>query len=312
MKNIRQLFEESECFGKAGADALFGDAEADTLPVMTVCIGALCDGGKSAVLAADRQVSFPAFGLRADGSDCKIAQVCPRVFLAAAGNPPSNSFLKSIKADTLSHPSAPETAKSIFSALVELWRRRVELTVLLRYSGRTYPQFLEACSRKELPEEIIKDIWEKIKQIPIDTAFLVAAADEEQAELYAVAEPDGSKPLDSPGFGAIGIGAQLAMTELFQHQQHLKQMDVPSAVYAVYEAKKAADRDLRMGKATDMAVISVGKEAQLLDKTAIECLDRIYQSKRPPALTESEKGAIGALLPKPAGAANEAGRSPSP
>jgi hypothetical protein len=120
---------------------------------------------------------------------------------------------------------------------------------------------------------MLSDIWGKVRQVSTGVAFLVAGADEQRAELHAVTDPEGARPLDSPGFGAIGIGGCLAMTALYQNQQHIKHMDLPRAVYAVYEAKKEADRDARVGKATDMAVISAGGNAEFLDEKAISNLE---------------------------------------
>jgi hypothetical protein len=255
MKTIKQLFRESACFGEAGADALFGEGEPDTLPPMTVAIGALCEDGKAVVLAADRQVSHLAFGMRGEGPDCKIAIIPPGVLLAAAGEPPSGSFLDSLKKDSSSQQSAPGMAKLVAKACVELWRERVEQAFLWRYAQKDYASFLEAAGRGELPPDIVKDIWGMVKQSPMDgMSFLVGGTGEQRAELYAVVEPDGTRSLDSPGFGAIGAGSNLAMAVLYQNQ-NIKHMGLPQAVYTVYEAKKAAESTFHVGKATDMAVI---------------------------------------------------------
>jgi hypothetical protein len=299
MKTIRQLFEESRCFGEAGAGALFGDPEGDTLPTMTICIGALCDGGKSVILAADRQVTHQASGLSAPGPDCKIFDISSRLRLAAANDPPSRAFIDGLQRSAPSWQSVPDAANAVVDACTQLWWGRIEQAVLRPYAQTTYSGFLEAVAKQQLTQKIADDIWDMIKKIPKSGPFLMAGVDEREAHLYAIAEREGAFAMDSPGFAPIGSGASLVTPFFYQYgHQKIKSMELPRAIYTVYEAKKAAECLWTVGKDTDIVVISAGQDACPLGAAAIAKLDELYESKKPSPLSDAEAGVIRAVIPE--------------
>jgi hypothetical protein len=217
--------------------------------------------------------------------------------VAAAGQPPSRRFLDDLKQAGASLQSAQDVAKFVVDDFLRQWREMVERVVLFRYAMMDYPGFLDACKQKSLSQEMIRDIWSSIKEVQLDLSHLVAARGESGVELYGVNDPGGSLSLDSPGFGAIGSGARLAMASLYRNPQ-IKNAPLPKAVYAVYEAKKAAEAHFQVGRATDIAVLAVGHDACFLGKSVIDGLEQLYQSRQPPALTDAEVATIRDLLPK--------------
>jgi hypothetical protein len=236
-------------------------------------------------------------GLRAEeGPDRKICDIFPRLLIASAGDPPSRSFIDGLKKTTSPHQSMAEVSKQVSAACAELWHRRVEQAVLCLYAQTTYSSFLAAVEKKILHDGMVKDIWEAIKKIQGGAAFLVASGNGDRAELYSVADGDGPRPLDSPGFGAIGIGGKLAMASLYQNgYQTIKNMPLPRAIYAAYEAKRAAESEAWVGKSTDMAVLTAGQDARFFGAAEIAKLEDIYQNRRRP-LTDAEASSINDML----------------
>ncbi len=286
------------------ADNLFRDENEDfllrsaadlpTLPRMTVCIGILCMNGTVAVMAADRQVTHRSLKYATVSPDCKIAQLTHRRLLATAGEPPRTVLLEECRRNCLAEQSAEEVAKAISKVCARLWRERMSQTTTEWKLGMDFETFIEKSGG--LDKKIVDDVWRQINQTSGGGIYLLAALDSSGAHLYAIAEREGSSSLDSPGFAAIGDGADLAMSILYR-KPLVRSWAIADAIYLAYEAKRMAENCPTVGRETDLAVMLPGRDTYFLTEEAVSRLETIYKSKEPPSLSKVEADTIQALLP---------------
>ena len=97
---------------------------------------------------------------------------------------------------------------------------------------------------------------------------------------------------------AVGIGATLATVSLTRYGGNCRAWSMPDAVYRVYEAKRESEGTNLVGKMTDMMVLRSGRSPVYLSQELIQALGRIYDSKRPPGLTDEERGTVTGRLPE--------------
>src|SRR5438552_1595712 len=114
---------------------------------MTVCIGALCEDGKSAVMAADKMVTFgPPMMLQTEPPVMKkITEITKQSVLLFSGPVPDGEALaKSIAAQfgaTTTKQEIAKIAEAIKQGYAVLKRRKVEETILGPLLGVDYPAF---------------------------------------------------------------------------------------------------------------------------------------------------------------------------
>jgi 20S proteasome alpha/beta subunit len=291
-----QRFAGNPAWDRYAAFLLRSISNRPKLSPMTVCIGALCMNGKAVVMAADRAVSASAFGLSGEGPDRKIEQLSSRRLLACAGETPPNALIEEFREGRFAEASPAEAAEAIYRACLQLQHKKFEQQATRPFLDIDYQTFLQQSTAGQIPPPLVDAVCKIIRTYQPVNSYLLASSASDGIHLYGVAEGSGVIPLDRPGFGAIGAGTEPALTVLYRNT-NIKMMSLASAVYFVYEAKKAAERKNGVGEETDMAILFTGQDACFLSKEAIASLEATYQSKRPPNLTNAESDSIQALLP---------------
>lgn len=269
---------------------------APKLAPMTICIGALCMNGQAAIMAADREVSASAFGLSGAGPDSKIEFLSFRRLIATAGEPIKSSIVEEFRTGRSAGLSGEEAAKAIYETCLRRQHERFEQAATLPILQVDYQTFLQQASANQISSQLLDMVRRKIDANMSKNAYLLASSASDGIHLYGIAEGEPVTVVDKPGFGAIGVGAELALSALYRNPA-VKLMPLASAVYFVYEAKKAAERKDGVGEETDMAILAADRDAYFLSKEATDRLEMIYQSKAPPNLTNAEADSIHALLP---------------
>lgn len=252
--------------------------------------------GTAAVMAADREVSAPAFGLSGPGPDCKIERLSPGQLLASAGDPIQSATVEEFRTGRLASVSGAEAAKAVYEACLRRQYERFEQVATLPILQVDYQTFMQQAAANQVAAELLQMVRRRIDSCLSMNAYLLASSASDGIHLYGIAEGQPISGGDRPGFGAIGAGAELALCVLFRNSR-IKLMSLAHAVYLVYEAKKAAERKNGVGEETDMAILLPGQDAHFLNKEAIARLEALYQSKAPPNLTNVETESIQAILP---------------
>lgn len=270
---------------------------------MTVGIGAICENGTAAVVAADKMVTFGApMSLQAEPPTLKkIIQLTNKVLLVFSGNTADGEeVVAGTRPNVSSDPnqSVRQIAELVRQSYARHKQRRVEENILTPMLGVTFQQFPGLIAQSSA-SQLLQQVLALVSQHNLQTDFLVAGIDDSGAHLFAIQHPGQLLPLATTGFGAIGSGGTHAGVRM-SLGQHTKESSLADALYNVYEAKRASEVAPGVGKLTDLAVICNGSvffaDAQLFD-----ALEKAHKEK--PALSAKElsalKGACDECLKQP-------------
>ena len=244
---------------------------------MTVCIAALCDGGKSSVVAADREITIGLpLNINFDHGERKIEQVADAIAVLSSGNALVCAELaRRLRTALIASGAKPELQKA-GEALRDLYMRthleRAE-SVILRPRGLTLEEF-KLYGAQRLPLQIYQQIDQLFFNFTLNTEFILAGLDASGGHIgwvhyHGIQGAGWLEWFDKLGYQAIGSGSSHAGVLLALANQH-SQLSLVETIYNVYRAKRSAEVAPGVGPATDMAVITdVGVEflqQRFLDK----------------------------------------------
>lgn len=255
---------------------------------MTVGIGAICEDGKSAVVAADKMVTFGSpMNLQTEPPALKkIIDLTDRVLLVFSGNTADGEEI--INA---SRPRLTDEIKSSVARIAEIVKesygrhkqRKAEETILRPLLGADFSQFQKMVAESPA-SQILAQVLGTLVQHNLNTEILVAGIDDAGAHVFAITHPGQLLPLGTTGFGTVGSGGIHAGVRMSM-AQHTRSASLVETVYNVYEAKRASEVAPGVGKLTDMAIIRNGKIC-FCSNGLLEALNSAHREK--PALSNEE------------------------
>jgi len=258
---------------------------------LTVGIGAICEDGKSAVVAADKMVTFGApMSLQTEPPTLKkITQLNERTLLVFSGSTGDGEEIVSgaMPFITATKQSVGQIAEAVKESYVRLKQRRAEETILKPWLGADFKQFQTLIAQSS-SSQILQQVLMMISQHNLNTDFLVAGLDDSGAQVFIVTHPGMLFPLATTGFGSIGSGGVHAGVRM-SLGQHTKAASLVDTLYNVYEAKRASEVAPGVGKLTDLAVIKDGKIC-FAGEALMTALDDAHKEK--PALSTKEQHAL--------------------
>ena len=196
---------------------------------MTVCIAALCDGGQSVVVAADRMVTS-GLGIEFEHESPKIEQLSQRCFAATAGNALAYTELFDrvhLGIDELRQPIVESVAEMIKAAYQEVRQTRVTETILQPRGISSLGNYHEivAC----LPPPIVQQIEFDLASYDYMLDILLIGRSYNKARIYHVRDPGTSACYDAIHFHVIGSGFTLGYGSLINNGFH-SGLDLPMSV----------------------------------------------------------------------------------
>jgi len=255
---------------------------------MTVCIGALCEDGKSVVVAADKMVTFGTpMNLQTEPPDLKkIVKLTKKSVLLFSGSVPDGEEILVSAQSKLSNNPKQTTAKiaeAVKDAYADLKKKRVEETILKPLLGADFPKFQTLVSQSA-SSQILQQVLGLISQHNLQAELLVAGTDDAGAHLFIVSHPGILLPVETTGYAAVGSGGLHAGISL-SLAQHSKVLPLVDAIYNVYEAKKSAEVAPGVGKLTDMAIVTA-TEVIFAKDPLFDTLEKAHKER--PTVTASE------------------------
>jgi hypothetical protein len=252
--------------------------------VMTVCIAAICEGGKSIAVAADRMFTNPGLSVEFETAERKIEDLASRCIAMAAGDSVfATEVLAAVRHQLGGNPSPPfdQAAELVRSAYENVRSRKVYQTVIapvlgadferLRAAGMSVPSYLEK------QPMVFQQMVMMSQQFNPQTDFLVAGVDDAGAHLSHVTNPGVLSQLQKLGHAAIGSGGIHALTRLSLLGQS-RQRGLVETLADVYSAKRAAEVAPGVGNATDLAVIDAEHGVWFCTDPVREELDGIHNT----------------------------------
>jgi 20S proteasome alpha/beta subunit len=262
---------------------------------MTVGIGAICDGGKAVVFAADRLIttSFAGGAIVHDGERAKIRQLTPSSVIASTGTLSDATFVfDRITGKPIS--TVAGAASAVCAARKELREQRVD-SILEKKIRLNLHGLLEAVETKR---GAYLSMLTEIQQWVFNLSFLVGGVDADGvAHLYRVDDDGIPYRVDDSAFAAIGSGESLAFAALAV-QQYRSSWSSADAVLALFTAKRAAEANPNVGALSDIAIVTPASGVQFLPDDAIEVLSRVHKEiGTAPRMSERQRGSLNSLMP---------------
>ncbi len=212
---------------------------------MTVCIAAICDNGKSIVVAADRMFTAGApLNLEFEPPISKIELLSPRCVAMGAGTSLAAAEIIETARGTIASTGGQVlqialTARDVYT---NLRNSKIDEQILsaqlgpdfsvFRSKGGTLPGYLQA------QPGIYQQMVIQTSQFNLGVDLLLAGCDGYSSHIYHLTHPGSLTAFDKLGYNAIGTGAMAA------------------TLHAVFNAKLAVEVAPGVGQETEIAVVS--------------------------------------------------------
>jgi len=241
--------------------------------VLTICIGAICDGSpthqnEKVVVVLDRMITagYPPIEFEHDiPKMVKLTSCC--VCLCAGSALAEVDLLRRVKANISDRtaPNALTVVNAVKTEYINEKKTKAEEDFLL-HKDLTLRELYHGES--PIPTALLASLDGKIDAITINLEMLVCGVDELGAHIYQIADERfrgvklGSPGLvhcwDSMGYHAIGSGELHAVSTFISHG-YTSNFSLGKAIPIAFEAKKVAEKAPGVGKLkTDVAIITKG------------------------------------------------------
>ena len=232
---------------------------------MTICIAASCEKGNHIVVAVDRMFTAgPPLSMEFEPNISKIDQVYPGcVALAAGPTLFADEIYSKVKGaiNTAGVPPVLQICRIVRDSYIAFRNEKVEEQIIqpmlaedfqiFRAKGVSLPSYLQ------VQPMVYQQINVQASQFSLGLDLMLAGIDQTGCHIAVLSHPGTMVFLDKLGYGAIGSGTVHALVRL-----HLAGCDpswsLHETIFAVYEAKLAAEVAPGVGNKTEMAVVSLG------------------------------------------------------
>lgn len=245
---------------------------------MTICIGTLCAKRKIAIFASDRMLTNPVLSVEFEHDEPKyqgLSKTCVALTAGEALAPTELCEEVTSEVKKKASPKIYDITKIMCDKYRECKMRRVE-EIYFRPRDLSIEEYMRV--QKHLNENVVLRLERAIESEEMRMSVIVVGVDNTGAHLFLVTDPGQSTCLDRIGFHAIGSGLPHAISTFIAFN-YTPNIDLKTATYITYEAKKSAEKAPGVGKtATDMGIIS-SKEIRVIKPEEINKLEEIYQEK---------------------------------
>ena len=260
---------------------------------MTVCIAAICDGGKAIVVAADRMFTTPPpVNLEFETAEKKIEALSPSCVALLSGNSAFGTEIMHGALSTLQGAQQPQVvlaADAVKASYVDVRSRKVRENLIVPNLG---PDFLRAEQLGMSIPTYLKEQGGLYQQLVggmngfnIGADIIVAGVDDRGARLAVIGHPGTIAWLDKLGYAAIGSGGNHALMRL-SLGAHTRNSPLIETLYRVYDAKRASEVAPGVGQASDLAIVYSDRTEQASPKL-LEALSEVFNEsggKQPASL----------------------------
>jgi len=223
---------------------------------MTICIGGICEGGSSIVLATDTMLTNQGLSIQFEQPARKMTRLSDACVALTAGDALAHTELfTTAQADIakLKAPSVLEIVDRVKYCYQVTRKREIQERILNPRGFPGFREFYEA--QRVLIPDIALAIQTEIERYDYGLEILIAGVSEGKAHIYGVSDPGTSKPFDAVGFHAIGSGLPHAINTMIARGWH-HALPLEDGLVVVYEAKKMAEKAPGVGSTiTDISII---------------------------------------------------------
>jgi hypothetical protein len=263
---------------------------------VTICIAALCNGGKTIVTASDQMVSLSS-GQASDNLALKTHPIHEHWWVLSASNDSehvplileqASSFLT--KRET---PTIQQIANAIGRATDATIAERVRVKALRKYQITPRELWLEG--RQKLPDKTFERLALKIEAVEkLDCDFLACGFDEfGDGHICKIGTNETAVIYDSPGFWAIGTGVDsvLNLMAFYADRYMLTKHTTPlsHALYLVCAAKFMAEQTHEggIGRQTLVSIHEFNKPVRWLAPAGISMARKKWEREGMPRIPKN-------------------------
>jgi 20S proteasome alpha/beta subunit len=255
---------------------------------MTCCVAALCDGGRSIVLAADKMIGIGIIESQPDIE--KLLQIHRDWWVMLAGNDIAPAFpvidhaKKNLR--QRSTLSVDQVAAAVQKAYEQQRLSQAE-SLYLTPIGWRMSKFNVDSSKKVLPKALRIQLYSAISKYELPIQLLVAGFDGRRGRIFEIGRQTKGimQRHDLPGFAAIGSGGTGARYMLHYRRASPKN-PLRQMLYHAIEAKYFGELASGVGSRTDLIVIRLrDKVIRFPENTIEKKLIKLCQRLEPSDLT---------------------------
>lgn len=224
---------------------------------MTVCIGAICNKGNSAVVISDRMVTTGYPPIEFEHNSAKIEKINDRCLMLTAGDALKSRDLVQLlktKVASLQDPPIAQIVEECKKSYEELRLKLVEENWLFP-RGLNFEFFYKQRGILNLPPDLAMLLDREMVKFNYGVEILIGGIDNGGSHIYGIRNPGISDCYDKLGYHSVGIGYIHAISTLISHS-YCPELSLNESVYVTYEAKKNAEVAPGVGVKTDIAIIS--------------------------------------------------------
>jgi len=248
---------------------------------MTQIIGAICDGGKTALAISDRMITTSDLSLSFEHEIPKIDKITSNCIALTAGSALIHAPIFSNVRAKLEGKSRPKISEVVDEFVNEFQALRVKnmQNEIFSEVALTIQQFYKM--QQQLHDAVVMRLTDKMEKYRIDLHILIVGVDSEGGHIHLVRDPGTSIPFDALGFCCIGTGQRHADVT-FAYRRYTPSLPLKRALFIAYEAKKRAEMAGGVGKLTDITIID-SEKCKFLSQNVVKELENAFN------LMESER-----------------------
>jgi len=232
---------------------MFAEAPVKLADAMTVCLAALCENGRTVVVAADRMVTFGGI-IEFEHTVPKMTPTTSLAMVMVAGDTLLGTELAQTVAAQVrgTTPSINTIAVALGQEFQAIRRREMEVEILV-------PRALDLNSyygaHASLNGQIVVGLDHNLTQFSLGVELLLGGVDEEGSHIYSISNPNQVRCHDIIGHGAVGSGAIHALQSMigFRHDATAR---LGETVFRAYASKRRSEAAPGVGRDTDLAIVS--------------------------------------------------------
>ena len=245
---------------------------------MTICIGTLCEKRKIAIFACDRMLTSPLLSVEFEHDEPKWQKLSKTSIALSAGEAmPHTEVCRKVVSviQKKASPAIADIANTICNEYRACKMSRIE-EKYFKPRGFSIEEYLRL--QKHLNENVVLRLERAIESGEIRMSFILIGVDKLGAHIFDIHDPGHAECFDRLGFHAIGSGLPHAISAFISFD-YTPNIDLKTATFMTYEAKKHAERAPGVGKtATDMGIVS-NKGIRVIKAKEIEKLEAIHEKK---------------------------------
>lgn len=235
----------------------YNQSSAEGRRPVTICITAICDGGKSVISASDSMITNRALSIQFEHPLRKVTHLSEKCIALTAGDALAHTELFGMVQSGISQlksPSIQDIVEQIKECYQNIRKSKIKERILKPMGFGSFQEFYEA--HRTLIPEIAMSIQGRIDNFDYDLDIIVAGAINSNAHIYGINDPGTSQCFDAIGFHAIGSGLPHALNTLIAREHH-QGTTLEESLLIVYEAKKMAEKAPGVGSnRTDLGILN--------------------------------------------------------